>query len=509
MINSLIKFIIISLIVFTPIAFGSVELWAFSLMELGILLILILWAIQNLIRPAPRRVQGSPESYVVQGGSPESYVVQGALRTPRLPEYLYGGQANFTFPILFLSLFLLLVLSQMVPLPSGLLKIVSPKTFELRNSLSALGSQLSTPHPKFQISFVPFLTQIEFFKWLTLSGFFFFLLYWRRSNQEVIPLLIPVLILVGIGESLYGMFEFFSGHKYILHLNMGAEIGSVTGTFINRNYLAGYLLMVIPLSVGFLFSREALQEGRYGGWRHQLASLDGKTLLIGFSVIVMILGLLFTASRMGIASLLLSFSLIIFLFRSPQEKRRFSKSSILILGLAILWAAWIGLDTVISRFFISSEDFMMRWNIWVDTFQMIKDFPLLGSGLGAFVQVFPLYRSFHVRGLVTHSENDFLQLISEVGILGTGFLAILFFFLLLRAISGIRALSDREPGRYIAMGGLVGILALMFHSMVERNIQVPANAFLYTMLWAIVLRISHPKKGDIDINDLMRNYERN
>jgi hypothetical protein len=319
MINSLIKFIIISLIVFTPIAFGSVELWAFSLMELGILLILILWAIQNLIRPAPRRVQGSPESYVVQG----------ALRTP-----------HSAVAVVFLSLFLLLVLFQMVPLPSGLLKIVSPKTFELRNSLSALGSQLSTPHSQFQISFVPFLTQIEFFKWLTLSGFFFFLLYWRPSNRKVIHPLMPVLVLVGMGESLYGMFEFFSGHKYILHLNMEAEIGSVTGTFINRNYLAGYLLMVIPLSVGFLFSREALQEGRYGGWRHQLASLDGKTLLIGFSVIVMILGLLFTASRMGIAtpSLLQPDH---FSFQKSQEKRRFSKSSILILGLAF-WAAWMG-----------------------------------------------------------------------------------------------------------------------------------------------------------------------
>jgi hypothetical protein len=40
------------------------------------------------------------------------------------------------------------------------------------------------------------------------------------------------------------------------------------------------------------------------------------------------------------------------------------------------------------------------------------------------------------------------------------------------------------------MGGLVGILALMFHSLVERNIQVPANAFLYTFIFALVLRIS-------------------
>jgi hypothetical protein len=40
------------------------------------------------------------------------------------------------------------------------------------------------------------------------------------------------------------------------------------------------------------------------------------------------------------------------------------------------------------------------------------------------------------------------------------------------------------------MGGVVGILALMFHSLVERNIQIPANAFLYAFIWAVVLKIS-------------------
>ena len=115
---------------------------------------------------------------------------------------------------------------------------------------------------------------------------------------------------------------------------------------------------------------------------------------------------------------------------------------------------------------------------------------------GTFVQVFPMYRSFHILGLVTHSENDFLQLLSEVGILGTGLLAALFFFLLFKAYSGIRGLSRREPARYIGLGGLVGILALMFHSLVERNIQVPANAFLYTLLWAIVLNVSMKGTND-------------
>jgi O-antigen ligase len=120
----------------------------------------------------------------------------------------------------------------------------------------------------------------------------------------------------------------------------------------------------------------------------------------------------------------------------------------------------------------------------------VKEFPLFGSGLGTFVYIFPMYRTLHIEGLATHAENDFLQLASETGLIGLGLLSILFFYLLYKAISGIRSISHHAPERYIGIGGLVGILGLMFHSLVERNIQVPANAFLYTLLWAIVLKVS-------------------
>jgi O-antigen ligase len=460
MYDKAIKLLLIGLILFTPVAFGSVELWAYSSMELGILLIIILWAIQTGIV----RALASEKSFNSAIYNPQSAI-----------------------PMVLLGLFLLLVLFQMISLPSGILKTLSPKTFALRSALSLEPSASSFP-----LSFFPFLTQIEFFKWLTLAGLFIFLLGWKpleQSDRTKKQLLMAVMA-AGVLESLYGMFEFFSGHRYILHLAAETMVSSVTGTFINRNTFAGYLLMVIPLSVGFLFSREAARTGRYRGWRHWLSSLDGKTLLMGFSVIVMILGLLFSASRMGILSLLLSFSLISLFFRSPRKEGAFSRGSILILGLAILWAAWIGLDTVINRFFTAPEDFKGRWEIWVNTFQIYEDFPIFGSGLGTFFQVFPMYRSFHITGLVTHSENDFLQLLSEVGTLGTGLLAALFFFLVWKVFSGIRALIHGEPVRYIALGGLVGILALMFHSLVERNIQVPANAFLYTFMFALVLKIS-------------------
>lgn len=469
MLNTFILLTLALLLIFTPIAFGGVDLWAFSIMELGILLMIILWATQSII-----------------GNRQMAMGLNSELRTP-----------NSKLCLIFLSLFLLLILFQMLPLPAGLLKVLSPRTFELRNVLSVFNSQLSIPHSQFPISFVPFLTKIEFFKWLALIGLFLFLLKWRSLDSKTMRGLVLVVFGVGVFESLYGMFEFFSGHRQILHLKMDDLVTSVTGTFINRNAFAGYLLMAIPLSMGYLFSRGPHAMGSSMGWRHRLSSLDGKSLLIGFGVILMILGLLFSASRMGIVGLLLSFSLISLLFRNPEGGKRFSRPSILILSLAVLWAAWVGLDAVISRFFSAPESFGDRWRFWVSTFHIIKDYPLFGTGLGTFTQVFPMYRSFHIRGLVTHAENDFLQLASEAGLVGAGLLLILFIYLFYRAISGLRSLSRRDPARYVGIGGLIGILALMFHSLVERNIQIPANAFLYTFLWGIVLRIGLAKKRDV------------
>lgn len=294
--DPVIKLILIVLLIFTPFAFGSVEIWAFSLMELGILLIIVLYVLQ--------------ESFF----SPNSAIDYNA--TFRIPHSA----------LVLCSLFLALILFQMIPLPAAWVKIISPQTYNLRTQLlndlmpaaySPLPvsySLLPIAHRLFPISFFPFATKIEFFKWATLIGLFFFLLRWKllTNGQRATQHLILVIMLVGIIESFYGIIEFFSGHRHILYLERTDLMSSVMGTFSNRNYFAGYLLMVIPLSVGFLLAREAGQTVHFRGWRHRLASLDGKTILLGFGVILMILGLLFSASRMGIISLLLSFTLISF-----------------------------------------------------------------------------------------------------------------------------------------------------------------------------------------------------
>jgi len=463
MIDRLIKIILIFLLIFTPVAFGSMELWAVTVMEFGILAMIALYVTGQIFS---RREQ------------------PGASADPEGPK-----KKSYRLPIFLLGLFLALILFQMIPLPPGLLKILSPKTYELRQQFAFPfegGGSAYGP-----ISLFPYATKVEFFKWTALVGFFIFLPHWKgfgRGLKEMAPYLLTIMM-VGIAESLYGIFEFLSGHRHILHVEAPNLIKSVMGTFVNPNYFAGYLLMVIPLSIGYLFARETEQEFYYRGWRHRFSSLDGKTLLMWFGVIVMILALIFSASRMGIACLLLSFGVIILIFRDPQGERRLSRTVIFILALAVVWAAWLGLDAVIGRFTTLPGDFLFRRRIWGNTFEIIKDFPLLGTGLGTFAQVFPLYQSFPIQGVITHAENDYLQLASDTGIVGMIFLLVVFVIILVDVFSKVRFLSGSYSNRYIFVGGLVGILALMVFSLFERNIQVSSNTLYFLGIICLISKI--------------------
>ena len=75
MIDRVIKLTLILLFIFTPIAFGAMDFWAFSLMELGILFIVVLWAIQFGISPSSelrteiRLLFRNPQSEFCNGSS--------------------------------------------------------------------------------------------------------------------------------------------------------------------------------------------------------------------------------------------------------------------------------------------------------------------------------------------------------------------------------------------------------------------------------------------------------
>ena len=478
--DHLLTFLLILLIIFTPLARGSMEFWTFSVMELGILLLIVLWAISR-IRNERITSEGKSSAREMDLISCHGTGTGELLPTTCVVVVVWG-------------LFLGLILFQEVGLPVSWIDLFSPKTSMFRQHLHVGDEPLRT----IPLSFFPYGTRTEFLTWVVFGGFFLFLLHWRPDHESRVNRhLILAILMVGAFEALCGLFGFLGVRNPLFAFDEAEGIRSGAGTFVNRNHFVGYLLMVIPLTIGFLFAHEAKQKGRSKRLIDRLSSMDGKALLISFSIIVMILALFFSTSRMGILSLFLSFVVVMILLKGPSGEKLFFRRSAFFIGAALLCGVWIGLEAVVGRFFGMAEDFKLRGMIWTSTFDMIKDFPLFGAGLGTFAQVFPMYRSFHIRGLVTHAENDFLQLASETGLLGFGLLLALFVVLFFKAVLRIRSFSARDPRRYSAIGGLVGVVAIMFHSHVERIIQVPANAFLYTMLWGFILK---EQTQDMEIN---------
>lgn len=77
--------------------------------------------------------------------------------------------------------------------------------------------------------------------------------------------------------------------------------GVATGTFINRNHLAGYLEMTLAIGIGLFIAN--LEDGKASNWRANLRrwinTLLGPKARLRIFLALMVIGLIMTRSRMG------------------------------------------------------------------------------------------------------------------------------------------------------------------------------------------------------------------
>jgi O-antigen ligase len=114
---------------------------------------------------------------------------------------------------------------------------------------------------------------------------------------------------------------------------------------------------------------------------------------------------------------------------------------------------------------------------------IVRDYPVFGSGGGTFAGAFMRYRGPEIRAFYDHVENDYTQFLAETGVLGAvliGCLPVMALWLAILALA-----RRRDPlARGFAFGALMGIVAIGIHSTVDFNLQIPANAFLFMVLLA-------------------------
>ena len=119
----------------------------------------------------------------------------------------------------------------------------------------------------------------------------------------------------------------------------------------------------------------------------------------------------------------------------------------------------------------------------------------MGGGPGHFDSEFARYRPLAVQVRPVYAHNDYLNTLAEWGATGLAIIAAACALLYYGALKTWPALrqADLEAGATqksdrsaFLMGACMGLLAVLFHSVVDFNMHVPANAVIAVTLMALI-----------------------
>jgi O-antigen ligase/tetratricopeptide (TPR) repeat protein len=451
-----------ALLIFTPLAFGTVHKWSLAVMEVLAFAIFFLHLIQVTLR---RRGNGSSE--------PKEF------RPKRERLSLLAGLG------IFWSLLILLALFQMLPLPQALLEAISPATLATWQNFGN-----SPPNAFHSISLHIDATRREITCCLAYAAVFLVIAGHFRTKEQITSLLKTLLSMsaflmaVALTQKMTWngrMLWFYPVSEY---LKSGSGIW---GPYVNRDHFAGYLEMVIPLGIGFLLYRlPRIPELPGTPWRVRLARFLASDHMTACSVLfVLVLAmsavLFSTFSRGGILAYGGSLLMLAFLCSKRRSlKRRALPLAILALVVlvTVVFSSW---DRLEDRFSALERDHVSRLEVWQDAIRIVQDYPVLGTGLGTFKNGFMRYQRSMSRSLFDHAHNDYLELATDTGIvgflIGMG-LVVYFFWNVLRRWRKKHSMF----GKCIGLGGMGSICAIAVHSFVDFNLHIPANALLLTVI---------------------------
>jgi O-antigen ligase len=563
--DRIIEYGIIFLIVFTPLAFGSVHPWAYSTMELTIYFLVMIWALKQIIKvlglcSAPACRTGREYASTGRNSKLVRTGISGGSSINNQQSSIYNRFGLVKTPMnIPIVLFIGLVVFQLIPLPSGILKSLSPNTHnfyrmalpgwpndnvvrqnsELSNSqpatrnshqqseegnqklsiinqqstISNLPSQISNPQPEISaeadgqtqnaklqtwlpISIYTYSTKTEFFKVLAYIGMFFLI---TNTPGIRIKRIVVIIISVGFCISLLGILQKLTGTKDIYWVR-DASYATHFGPYVNRNHFAGYIGMVIPVALGLLVSRFASVAFFKNADRRSIAaefqSHFFANLLLTFVIVIMISALFLSLSRGGI----LSFAVVVVAFCTLIGFTRLSAimgrgwriiASVLVITLVFLM--WLGLDPVLNR--LSNLSPGARYDIYLDTINMAKDFPVFGTGLGTFQYIYPGYKTLQSQAYYYHAHNDYLELISDSGLVG--FVIVLSGFIMFFWKTLVRWWERRHYyAKGVALGGVCSVIAILAHSFTDFNLHIPANALFLSIVLGLTYNTVNLKRID-------------
>ena len=327
---------------------------------------------------------------------------------------------------------------------------------------------------------VEYVARLELIKILVYAVLFLAVLQ-HLHRQETVQLVVFVLIGLGTLVSLYAIYQFATNSPYVWHFLKPAQyMKRGSGTFICPNHLAGFLEMILPLALAYVF------VGRF----RPLTKV-----FLGYAALMILAGLAVSGSRGGWLATGLSLLLFFgFLIRRPGYRLPALAFLLIVLGVGAIFVARS--ETAhrrLERRVRGETSEEVRFLIWGPAVRMWEDHLWLGVGPAHFDLRFPQYRpdAFQLRPDRVH--NDYLNTLADWGIVGATLVAAAWVAL---GFSAVRTwkyvqrsgdLGSRKSNKpALLLGAATGLLAILLHSAVDFNMHIPANAMLAVTLMALI-----------------------
>jgi O-antigen ligase/polysaccharide polymerase Wzy-like membrane protein len=370
---------------------------------------------------------------------------------------------------------------QLIPIPRAVMGALSPGTVQTWDALS-----LST-RPLVSISVWPQATAAAL-----ATAFTAIALFWAAREifrVHGVRRAVRTVALAGAIASFAGLLQRKSGTNLVYGFWQPLESGAWPfGPFINRNFFATWVVMAIPLCVGYLLARHpgrVRQDAR--PWRVRLAhALDGRAIWLMTVIGLMTVGLFASLSRSGVLALgavLISGWAGSRLQRVPHGRGWALPGVLAVAATVVLWGDLPALVTRVeeSRVLEPSE----RAAIWRDTVPLVRDHWLAGTGAGAYERAMLLYQTTDRTYYDNHAHSEYLQVAADGGLL----LAIPVLTALLALVAGgVRQLRQDRTGMFwIRLGAAAGLVGVVVQSFWDTGLRAPGNAILSAVLAAILL----------------------
>ncbi len=322
----------------------------------------------------------------------------------------------------------------------------------------------------------------NYFLWadaIFLNMFYFFLFFialdFCVQNKDNYKKIIILILFSNLIAALYGIIQSAGFDPIRWQTDFSKRAASTLG---NPNFLAGQLILVIPLAVALFFSEK-------------LPKYISVTLIL-----TLCSGLILSQTRGAYIGFIIEL-VVFFVLTSKYEAELFKKykNSIIAVFFIVFISGFIYIiinpeirTKMKDALILKDSSANIRVALWKNTMYLIKENPLFGTGAGNFEikYAYYQYKSLKYKDFFendfyksAHAHNDLLQIIGEYGIPASGLIILMFYLLFL---NGIKTLQQDNKSRFFIIAALSGISGMLIHGLFNFPlIIVPTAATFYVL----------------------------